>query len=115
MPTPMAIIVATDVAHSGTSTTLASRAISPDATPIPNTAVTMGRPIASNDPKLTSRITPAARKPTPSAPTAPCSAFCTAWPASSIWTRSSLASAAVSSSRWVTSTGMSQVSSCTVA
>ena len=77
--------------------------------------VTIGRPHREQRPEADEQDHPGRRKPTPSAPIAPCSAFWTAWPASSICTASPLATAAASSSCWATSTGMSQVSSCNVA
>ena len=68
MPTPSPIIVATELAQSGTSMTLASSAPPARPTPTPNSAVASGRPIATSDPNAISRMIAATSRPGPSAP-----------------------------------------------
>ena len=53
-------------AKSGTSSTLASSVMRLNPMPRPTTAMRMGRPIASSEPKLTSRVSAATRRPMPS-------------------------------------------------
>ena len=66
MPTPMPIIMATCVVKSGVGTTAAHSArLAMDAT-TPASAVTIGNPMATTEPKATKRITTAASSPTPS-------------------------------------------------
>ena len=66
MPTPMPIIIATCVVKSGVGTTADHRPRAAMDATTPTSAVTMGRPMATTDPKATSRITAAARSPTTS-------------------------------------------------
>ena len=84
MPTPRPIIVATELAQSGTSMTLASSAPPARPTPTPNSAVASGSPIATSDPNAISRTIAAMSRPGPSAPMLPDWALSIAWPASSI-------------------------------
>ena len=57
-------------AQSGTSTTRRSTSPSAIATPRPNSAVSSGRPIATTEPKVISRMSAAASRPMPSEPMA---------------------------------------------
>ena len=68
MPTPMPTIAAVAVAQSGTSTTRRSSSPSARDMPRPNTAVSSGRPIATAEPNVNSRISAAAIRPMPSPP-----------------------------------------------
>ena len=63
MPTPMPIIVATCVVKSGVGTTAAHRPSAAMDAATPTSALTIGRPMATTEPKATSRITAAARSP----------------------------------------------------
>ena len=105
MPTPRPIIVATELAQSGTSTMLASRLPAARPTPTPNSAVASGRPIATSDPNAISRMIAAMSSPGPSAPMLVDWALSIAWPASSICTPSARAAAARSIISVATSTG----------
>ena len=63
MPTPSPTIAAVGGAQSGTATTRLSTAPSASAVPRPNTAVISGRPMATAEPKVTSRMSAAAMQP----------------------------------------------------
>ena len=67
MPTPIPIIDASWVVKSGVAIVWLSSSTRPRPMPIPNSAVMIGKPIASTDPKTTSRMTIAARMPISSA------------------------------------------------
>jgi hypothetical protein len=68
MPTPIPIIDASCGVKSGTFRKLANTKTSEMPMPIPNRAIMIGRPMASTDPNVTSRMRMAARKPIDSAP-----------------------------------------------
>ena len=70
MPTPMPTIAAVAGAQSGTSTTRRRTSPRAMAMPTPKIAVISGRPIATAEPKVSSRMTAAAISPIPSDPTA---------------------------------------------
>ncbi len=63
MPTPMPISAVTCGANDGTSKTLASRLTKASPIPMPNNAVMIGMPIASNEPNAINRMMTAARIP----------------------------------------------------
>src|SRR6266511_1851855 len=65
MPTPRPIISASSEEKSTMSTRWLPSPITPRPAPRPNSAVTIGRPIASSEPKLSSSTTMAAMSPTP--------------------------------------------------
>ena len=115
MPTPMPIIVATDGAQSGTSTTLASRAISPEAMPTPKTAVSMRQ--AHGQQRAEAHEQDHAGDEEADAFGADRSLLGVLHGLAGQFDLDSVVvgSAAASSSTCVTSTGMSQVSSCNVA
>ena len=75
MPTPMPIMAASSVPKVGTMSQRLSSETMATPTPMPNSAVTIGRPMAMSDPKAISRMTMAARIPMNSL--APNSGFCT--------------------------------------
>ena len=64
MPTPSPIISASSPAKSGIDITRLRSPISPKPVPSPSSAVAIGRPIASSEPKLISSTTIAAPIPT---------------------------------------------------
>ena len=66
MPTPMPIIVATCGVKFGVGTAIVHRLTPASATATPMRAVRMGRPIATSEPKLSSRMTAAATRPSAS-------------------------------------------------
>src|SRR3954465_1977289 len=68
MPTPIPTIAAGGGAQSGTSTTRRSSSASATDMPSPKTAVRSGRPIATAEPKVSSRIRAAAMRPMPPPP-----------------------------------------------
>jgi hypothetical protein len=63
MPTPMATMATAASANSGMENTLAHSCTRPKPQAMPKMAVSRGRPMASNEPKATNRMTAAARKP----------------------------------------------------
>ncbi len=63
MPTPMPIIATIAVVKSGMAIGLLSSVTSAVAMPRPNSAVPIGRPIASTEPKAMMRMMTAARMP----------------------------------------------------
>ncbi len=65
MPTPRPIISAKSEEKSTMSTSRLASPISPSPVPSPNSAVRIGSPIASSEPKLSSNTTTAAMRPTP--------------------------------------------------
>ena len=79
-------MIATELAHSGTSMRLAISLPPARPIPTPNSAVASGRPIATSDPKATSRISAATARPGPSAPMLLDCTFSMACPDSSIST-----------------------------
>ena len=118
MPTPMPIIDATCGANEGTSSRCPMRPINEMPMPIPKSAVTIGRPIASSDPNATSKMTIAASRPMISAkPNAGCSAFSSGPPVASNCSPSALAAFTSEMSFFATDTGTSaaRVSKCTSA
>ena len=74
MPTPSPIIAASSVAKSGMSITCEASPASPIPVPSPSRAVTIGRPIATNEPNVMNRMIIAARSPT--AVAVPIDGFC---------------------------------------
>ena len=84
MPTPRPTIAPMTVAQAGMSTTYATSDSEPAPTASPSSAVPIGRPIATTEPKATSRITTAASRPRASpSPAGGCSkAKCRSPPAS---------------------------------
>ena len=105
MPTPSPIMIATELAHSGTSMRLAISLPPARPIPTPNSAVASGRPMATSEPKAMSRISAAIASPGPSAPMLLACTFSMACPDSSIWTPAARASAARSTMSEATSTG----------
>ena len=84
MPTPSPIINASSEAKSAMSMIWLPRPIRPTPAARPNSAVAIGSPIATNEPKLSSRMTIAAAIPTTVAnPIPACCACSIAWPPSS--------------------------------
>ncbi len=82
----MPIIEASWGVKFGTFMKLANSRTRPRLMPMPNSAIKIGRPIASNDPNVMSRMMIAARRPTASAP--PGGSNCANWmtlPPNSIW------------------------------
>ena len=63
MPTPMPIIAVTCGANDGTSSTRARSVTTASPIPMPNSAVMIGRPIASSEPNAISRMKTAASMP----------------------------------------------------
>ena len=90
MPTPMPIIAATAVVNSGTSSTRVTRPMSAAPQPTPKSAVMIGSPIASSEPKAMSRMMIAAAMPTNSLEKSGCAAKMK--PPSSTWRPSTLTS-----------------------
>ena len=68
MPTPIPIIAAMREVNDATSITLASTAITPMPITIENTAMNSGSTMASSEPKASSKMMAAARRPTTSVP-----------------------------------------------
>ena len=106
MPTPIPIMAASEVDQSGTGSSLAMIGMSRLLTARPATAVSSGRPAATTEPKVISRMIAAAAMPMPSEPMAPCSACWTAMPPSEAVTPPPVWPAR-SSKRWVSVFGMS--------
>ena len=80
----------------GTSTTAASRVSRKTLIPRPNRAMPIGSPMARTDPKASSRMTTAARRPMSSAvPLSGCSTYCGSSPPTSTCTPTSRAAAPV--------------------
>ena len=83
-PTPSPIIAASSEEKFGVLTTCVNSAISPRPVPRPNSAVTIGSPIAVSEPNVSSSTTTAASRPTPVATPKPsCSVSSIACPPSS--------------------------------
>ena len=98
-------MIATELAHSGTSMRLAISLPPARPIPTPNSAVASGRPMATSDPNATSRIRAAIASPGPSAPMLLDCTFSIACPDSSTWTPSARAWLARSTIWAATSTG----------
>ena len=82
------------------STTCVNRAITPRPVPRPNSAVTIGRPIAISEPNVSSSTTIAASRPTAvDRPKPACSVASIACPPSSTWSRRLPAARAVLTTR----------------
>ena len=77
---PMPIIVASEVDQSGASTNEMTTVVSVLLTASPATATRIGRPAATTEPNMISRMIAAASRPIISEPMSPCSACCTVWP-----------------------------------
>ncbi len=100
MPTPRPIIAASSEEKLGVSTTWVNSAIALRPVPSPNSAVTIGRPIAVSEPKVSNSTTIAANSPTPVAmPKPSCSVSSIAWPPSSTSSPGCAAARAVCTTR----------------
>ncbi len=107
MPTPMPIMVASEVDQSGTGSSAAISPVSMELTARPARAARMGSPAATMEPNISSRMTAAASSPTTSDPIGGASSLVIDTPLTATVSPSWLASFAMRISAAADSCGMS--------
>ena len=107
MPMPMPIMVASEVDQSGASTKEMTTVVRVLLTARPAMATMIGRPAATTEPNVISRMIAAAARPIPSEPISPCSACTMLCPPRPTWKPSVDAASAISSICSLSAIGMS--------